>query len=396
LHDTDRSVAPTNPQTPGGAELVAAAEALVPLLRARAVEDQQARRISGDTIARMVGAGLFRVLQPRRWGGFELGQQVFADVQMTLARGDMSVAWVYGVLGVHAYHLGLYDDRAAADVWDRDSSVLISSPYMPGGNARSVPGGYRLSGRWSYSSGCDHCPWTFLGGFVDGDPSRFHSFLLPREDARIVDAWHTGGGLAATGSQDIVVNDAFVPAHRTHGYRDGFLGTNPGRAVNDGPLFRMPFNLVFMRCITNGQIGSLEYLLEIFRDPESWTGAAPDRDPDLLFAIADARGEVAGLKGVMSANFAAMERHALADEMPPMESRHLFRFQSARVADTCLRHGETLALHALQLRPETRHLVERIVANMRVGRQHAAANHRNYGRIFGDLLMGNDPQDILL
>ena len=380
--------------TPTGEALVAEARALVPLLRARAAADQQARRISPDTIARMVSAGLFRVLQPRRWGGYELGQQVFADVQMTLAQGDMSVAWVYGVLGVHAYHLGLYDDRAAKDVWGEDSSVLISSPYMPGGTARSVPGGYRFSGRWSYSSGCDHCPWTFLGGFVDGDPTRFHSFLLPRGDARIVDAWHTGGGLAATGSQDILVEDAFVPAHRTHSYMDGFLGTNPGRTINDGPLFRMPFNLVFMRCITNGQIGALEHLLEIFRDPEN--AAMAGRDPDLLFAIADAQAEVAGLKAAMAANFQAMERHALAREMPPIERRHLFRFQSAKVADTCVRHGETLALYAVALPPEPRRIVQRVVNNMRVGRQHAAANHRGYGRIFGTLLMGEDPRDILL
>jgi len=182
LHDADRSIA-ADEVHPTAAELTATARELVPLLRERAAEDERERRVSGDTIARMVSAGLFRVIQPRRWGGYELGQQTFADIQMTLAHGDMSVAWVYGVLGVHAYHLGLYDDRAASDVWATDSSLPISSPYMPGGNARTVPGGFLLSGRWSYSSGCDHCPWTFLGGFVDGDPSRFHSFLLPRSDA---------------------------------------------------------------------------------------------------------------------------------------------------------------------------------------------------------------------
>ena len=135
------------PEIPNPAELLAAARALVPLLRERAATDRANRRHDADTIARMVDAGLFRVLQPRRWGGFELGQQVFAEIQMELAHGDMSVAWVYGVLGVHAYHLGLYDDRAASDVWSADSSVLILSCYMPGGIGRTTPGGYVLSGR---------------------------------------------------------------------------------------------------------------------------------------------------------------------------------------------------------------------------------------------------------
>ena len=393
LHDADRSIA-ADEVHPTAAELTATARELVPLLRERAAEDERERRVSGDTIARMVSAGLFRVIQPRRWGGYELGQQTFADIQMTLAHGDMSVAWVYGVLGVHAYHLGLYDDRAASDVWATDSSLLISSPYMPGGNARTVPGGFLLSGRWSYSSGCDHCPWTFLGGFVDGDPSRFHSFLLPRSDARIVDTWHTGGGLAATGSHDIVVTDAFVPEYRTHSHLDGFHGNNPGASVNDGPLFRMPFNLVFMRCITNGQIGSLEYLVEILTEERE--NAALRHDPDVLLLVAAAQAEIAALKAVMSANFAAMEQHALAREMPPIASRHLFRFQSAQAADKCVQLAEQIGTHATALPPAARQKVDRILNNMRTGRQHAAANHRAYGRIFGDLLLGGEPGDILL
>lgn len=376
------------PEIPNPAELLAAARALVPLLRERAATDRANRRHDADTIARMVDAGLFRVLQPRGWGGFELGQQVFAEIQMELAHGDMSVAWVYGVLGVHAYHLGLYDDRAASDVWSADNSLLISSPYMPGGIARTTPGGYVLSGRWSYSSGCEHCPWTFLGGFVDGDPSRFHSFLLPRSDARIIDTWQTGGGLAATGSHDIVVEDAFVPAYRTHSHLDGFLGANPGRDINTGPLFRMPFNLVFMRCITNGQIGALEHILEL-------DASAPDRkEPDMLLAHATARAEIAAMKTTMAANFAEMERCASAGRMPEITRRHLFRYQSAEVADRCVRLAEPFVT---QPAPSPHHeTITRIFADMRTGRQHAAAQYRNYGRIFGDLLLGGEVADILL
>jgi len=373
---------------PTSNELTGAARALIPLLRERAVEDAGNRRISADTIGRLVDAGLFRILQPKRWGGYELGQQTFADVQMLLAQGDMSVAWVFGVLGVHAFHLGLYDDRAADDVWGRDNALLISSPYMPGGVARTVPGGYVLSGRWSYSSGCEHCPWTFLGGFVDGDPSRFHSFLLPREDARIVDTWHTGGGLAATGSHDVVVEDAFVPDYRSHDYLDGFLGTNPGRAANDGILFRMPFNLVFMRCITNGQIGALSHILDL-------CGAADRADPDIRLAIAYAHADIATMRATMAANFAHMECCAQRGEMPAIETRHLFRFQSAEVADRCVRLAEPF-LSSSGSRSFAGETTGRIFADMRTGRQHAAAQYRNYGRIFGDLLLGGRVNDILL
>ena len=108
-------------------------------------------------------AGLFRVLQPKRWDGFELDIGTYFDIQMALAEGDMSVAWVYGVVGTHPWVLALFDDRAADDVWGKDNSTLICSSLMPAGVATPAPGGYRIQGRWRYSSGCEHCDWAFLG-----------------------------------------------------------------------------------------------------------------------------------------------------------------------------------------------------------------------------------------
>ena len=199
-----------NETIPSVEQLVERTRALIPLLRERAAEDEANRTVNPDTVRRMNEAGLFRVLQPRRWGGYELGQRAFAEVQIALGEGDMSVAWIYGVIGLHSLHIGLMDDRAAQDVWGQDSSVLVASPYMPGGTATPVEGGFEFSGRWSYSSGSEHCDWTFLGGFVNGDPTDYRAFLLPRADAKIVDPWRTTG-LAATGSHDIVVEKAFIP-----------------------------------------------------------------------------------------------------------------------------------------------------------------------------------------
>ena len=380
-------------------ELVAQARALIPLLRERADEDERNRCVNPDTIQRLKDAGFFQVLQSRRWGGFELGQRAFAEIQMTLAEGDMSVGWVYGILGVHAYHLCLLDDRAAKDVWGDDNNVLVASPYMPGGIAKPVPGGYELSGRWAYSSGCDHSPWTFLGGIVDGDPTDFRAFLLPREDARIVDAWHTAG-LAATGSQDIIVEKAFIPEYRTHKFIDGFTGGNPGRTVNGGPLFRMPFQLVFMRAITNAQIGALQALLDLFigyaKEKMPIMGSRTTKNPDAQFAVADATAGLTEMKHTMFANFAVMSEYAERHEMPPLEMRHLFRFQSAQVAERCIRLAEPLIQASGGGAVYNRTNMTRIYRNMLMARQHAAAQYRNYGRTFGDLLFGSEVNDILL
>src|SRR5262245_22845540 len=139
---TDRNAA-----SPLAEELVERARNLAPVLRERAAATTAARRIDADSIRLLREAGLFRVLQPERWGGFEMGPGVFADIQIALATGDMSAAWVYGVLGVHPFQLALFDDRAAQDVWGRDSSVLIASTYMPTGRATPVDGGFRFSGK---------------------------------------------------------------------------------------------------------------------------------------------------------------------------------------------------------------------------------------------------------
>src|SRR5690625_4438302 len=134
-----------------------------------AAEQEAGTRIADALISRFREAGLFRILQPKRWGGLEMHPSVFSEVQMILAEGDLSTAWVYGVMGVHNFQMALFDDRAARDVWGEDDRQLIASTFQPGGVATPVRGGYRFSGRWKFSSGVDHADWVFLGGSHEGE-----------------------------------------------------------------------------------------------------------------------------------------------------------------------------------------------------------------------------------
>jgi 3-hydroxy-9,10-secoandrosta-1,3,5(10)-triene-9,17-dione monooxygenase len=217
---------------PSRETLIERARALIPVLKSRSDAAIAARCLPEETIRDLQEAGFFRVLQPQRFGGYEHDPQVFFDIQMTLAEGCMSTAWVYGVIAVHPFQLALFDPKAQADVWAKDDTTLISSSYQPVGKVERVEGGYRLSGRWGFSSGCDHCSWVFLGALIPslepGGPPEMRTFLLPRSDYQIVHDW-TVFGLQATGSHGIVVDRAFVPEHRTHRAVDGFLCKNPGR-----------------------------------------------------------------------------------------------------------------------------------------------------------------------
>src|SRR6185369_2136767 len=154
---------------PSVAELVARAEAMIPALRARADEADRLCRLPDETIREFQEAGFFKILQPRRYGGYEMDPQAFYAVQMKVAEGCMSSAWVLGVVAVHNWQLALFDARAQEDVWGSDPATLISSSYMPKGKATPVEGGYRVTGHWGFSSGVDHCEWAFLGGQLN-DP----------------------------------------------------------------------------------------------------------------------------------------------------------------------------------------------------------------------------------
>src|SRR5258708_28204205 len=125
---------------------------MIPTLAERSLEGRRQRRIPDGTIADMQRAGFFRVLQPKRWGGYEMDLGTFYDVQLALAEGDMSTAWIYGVSGVHPWFMALLDDRAAQEVWGRDTSTLICSSLMPAGKATAVDRGFRPAGPWGYPS----------------------------------------------------------------------------------------------------------------------------------------------------------------------------------------------------------------------------------------------------
>ena len=246
--------------TPDPAEVIARTRALIPTLAQRSRAGRRQRRIPDETIANMQRAGFFRVLQPKRWRGYEMDLHTFYDVELALGEGDMSTAWIYGVSGVHPWFMALLDDRAAQEVWGEDTSTLICSSLMPAGKATAVDGGYRLSGRWRYASCCVHCDWALLGAMVagsNGGPPEGRIFLLPCEDYASVDTWEVSG-LQATGSWDIIVDDVFVPAYRSQSMLDNFRLKGPGQGLNTSSLYRLPFGQIFVRGISTAALGALQ------------------------------------------------------------------------------------------------------------------------------------------
>lgn len=331
---------------PAPEELVARARAMIPVLKARAKACTAARNVPAESVAEMQAAGFFRVLQPKRWGGYEMSPNVYFDILRTLAEGCMSTAWIYGVIGCHPYELALFHDQAQRDVWGSDDSVLVSSTYQPVGKVEPAEGGFYLSGRWGFSSGSAHCQWVLLGALIwpEGGPGSgppdMRTFLLPRSDYQVIEgSWETFG-LQGTGSYDIVVDRAFVPAYRTHRAEDGFLCQNPGQAENNGPLYALPWAQIFVRGVSTAALGgtraAIDAAIAIMKDRISTnTGKASKADPMLHAAIAKAHAQLLEMEMTLKATFDDLVAIAESGAAIPMEKRTLYAYQSSNVVRRC-------------------------------------------------------------
>jgi 3-hydroxy-9,10-secoandrosta-1,3,5(10)-triene-9,17-dione monooxygenase len=382
--------------------LLASAREMVPNLAKRAALAEQNRSIPAETIADFKQAGLFRVIQPKCYGGYELDPGVFFDIQMTLAEGCMSTGWVYGVVAVHNWQLALFDPRAQEDVWADDNSVLIASSYMPKGQVERVDGGFRFSGRWGFSSGVDHASWLFLGGIVsskDGAPD-YRTFLVPRSDVSINDNWHTVG-LKGTGSKEVVINSAFVPEYRTHRAMDGFAGTSPGLSANPAALYRLPFGQIFVRAVSSASIGALQGALTAFRQYGSKRVSINDmgrtaEDPAAALAAADAALAIDDMKLALHRNFTAMMATLRRGEALDVNDRIHYRYQSAAVAGRCADHVDRL-FHACGGQGiYTDNPIGRFFMDIHAARMHYANNPDKFGRNYGGVLLGLGNTDFFI
>jgi 3-hydroxy-9,10-secoandrosta-1,3,5(10)-triene-9,17-dione monooxygenase len=193
--------------------LLGRATHLVAVLKERAARTEQLRQIPSETVRDLTASGLIRIGNPQRYGGHGLEVDVVYDVAWELGRGCGSTAWCYGLWTIHNWWLGHFPEKAQEEFFADGFDTLFSSGLNPaGGRAESVDGGLHVSGRWSFSSGCDAARWVMVA--VPGArPGGLLWLLMPRLDCEIVDTWFAAG-LRGSGSKDVVVDDAFVPAHR--------------------------------------------------------------------------------------------------------------------------------------------------------------------------------------
>ena len=387
---------------PTAEELIKRAQQLIPVLQEREADVAAARQVSAETIQAFTDAGFFRVLQPRRFGGYEMAPDVYCEIARTLAEGCMSSAWVYGVLAVHNWQIALFDPRAAEDVWATDSDVRISSSYMPGGKVVRVDGGYRLSGRWAFSSGSAHCDWVILGVHIpsgDGTPADPCNFLVPRADYKIIDTWDVMG-LCATGSNDIVVEDVFVPDHRILREMDMFEMNCPGQAAHDSSLYRIPFAQLFNRTVSTTSLGALKRALETFqstmRDKRAtYTGLKLANDSMIQQAVAEVALTLDDLEMRLARDLKEMSERAQSGDWP-VERRAELGLSTTSMVSRCVTAVDLLMQFSGGKAIYRGNVIQRAFLDIHCARAHVANNPFPYARNFGAMAFGapNDCFDI--
>jgi len=249
---------PLNPDV-DGREIIARAKDIATRLAARGAAAEKAGRLPKETIDEVVAAGIMRLSVPVRYGGLELPYPVVPQVSRMLGRGCLATSWTVGILVGHNFQMGFWPQQAQDEFWAKGSSAFAPGFIVPGGTARKVEGGYRLTGLWRMGSGYPQGDWILLGAFeeVGGKQGQLLRFALPVADTTPINNWNVSG-LAATGTWDCRLEDVFVPQHRQFPTTALLAGQAPGIAVNTGALWRIPLISYYYPNLSAMMLGAAE------------------------------------------------------------------------------------------------------------------------------------------
>jgi 3-hydroxy-9,10-secoandrosta-1,3,5(10)-triene-9,17-dione monooxygenase len=224
-------------------DMLERAQALRPELVERQGECEALGRVPEDLNEKLVKAGFYRIVQPRRFGGYEFDIPTFYRVMMEIARGCPETAWVLALTSGHPLLLAAFPEQGQVEAYGQDGEFRCPASFNPPGKAVAVDGGYRISGAWVSASGID-IGTHFIGMAVA--PSRAEGaapspiqFFLERSQFEIVDDWHVMG-MQGTGSRRVDARDVFVPEHRTVRVAAAHRGSEalPQARLYDNPMYQ--------------------------------------------------------------------------------------------------------------------------------------------------------------
>jgi alkylation response protein AidB-like acyl-CoA dehydrogenase len=341
------------------ARLLARARELTSVVQARATEAEKNRRIPAETDRDFRDAGFFRVLQPAAFGGLELSYGFHMQLAEEIARGCPSSAWVLGVIACHAWIFGMFPPEAQREFWTVDPSATLATSFFPdGASVERERAGFRLQGRWKFSSGVDHCQGIILMAFLrpessnakSGDTTPVPYFLfVPRSDYQIEDTWHSAG-LIATGSNDVILDDVLVPGYRSLEVMQSVGGKPPGGLFHENYLYRLPLFAVFGYTLVGTALGGAQGALDFVADALGMRGpsqanAAQNRQREqesVQVRVAEAAAEINAARALLRLDQARINEQGRAGNFPTDEERVTYRLNLGYATKLCVNAVERL------------------------------------------------------
>jgi alkylation response protein AidB-like acyl-CoA dehydrogenase len=304
-------------------------------LAERAREAEQLRALPAATVADLTASGLTELLAPKRFGGVQAAFPEILDPVRRMAHGCTSSAWTIGFYTLHNWMLALFGEQAQEEAF-ATRPFLAPAPLAPTGRGVPVDGGIRLTGKWSWATGVMHGNWIIVGALCGPEDGIYPALaLLPADEATVEDVWHTDG-MRATGSNDAVITDAFVPEHRLVRVADIYGGTAPGAQLHDSVTYRWPMVPALALLAAMPALGSAERVTELYTERVAgrvlaYEGVMQKDKPIAQARLAEARVRLRALHGLLEDTVAEIENIVTTGDSVPREIRGEARLAAAHI-----------------------------------------------------------------
>jgi len=381
-------------------ELVERAAGLREQLWHDADECDRSRRLSDRDVEALTGAGLLRLMTPRRFGGLETDMRTLLDVNIELGRGCCSAAWISGVCNAGDFVVSLFPEPAQREVWGDDPDACAALVLgRPGPLAEPADGGVLVSGEWAYASGSLHARWISVLVLVDGDDGpAVHFALMPLDQLRVKDTWHFAG-LRGTGSNTVVADRLFVPRHRLVPYGPLLAGETDG-LVDPAHRYRNSLTGLFMVGLIGSLIGAADAACEHVRGQAAGRPVAGSRfadqsqSPMFQLDLARAVSTVDGAKLRARRIAGSVDELAAAGRNADLPTRARARMESTAVTEACRDAIEGLMTAYGSSAFSEANPLQRIWRDIHVGSRHAGFGMGVPQLVYGRALVGMDPREV--
>jgi alkylation response protein AidB-like acyl-CoA dehydrogenase len=393
------------PHCPDPAELRARVAGIGAQIKARAHTTEKAGRVPEENIKALRDIGYFEIVKPAAFGGYEHDFDLLVELNIELAKCCASTAWVGGLLAAHQWLIAGFPQQAQRDVWDTDPAAVACGSYAPAAKAIDVEGGFRLTGRWSFASGCDNANWSLCAALL---PSKTESgqfspafLLVPASDYVIDDTWNVVG-LSGTGSKTLVLEDVFVPAHRILTFADTTSGKTPGAAgYPANPGFSIPMLCNIPSCLASAAVGAAAGALEDYLAVTSrrvTRGAVAGSNhrmadfPTIQLRVAEAAASVDAAREVLLRDLRDRAATVRDNRQISIEDRIVSRRGQAFSVALAVRATEALNASTGGLGLDLANPVQRAWRDANAVGRHISMNWDAVGTMYGQLALGLTPQ----